>query len=93
MKNAMDLERAEYETALGRFEEFVGAVIDLYGDGPDAQSILSLNWTARVLGGTPAPADDISEIRWFAGDEIPGPDEIGFSSVVEILALWRERRG
>jgi len=73
--------------------EFVGAVIDLYGDGPDAQSILSLNWTARVLGGTPAPADDISEIRWFAGDEIPGPDEIGFSSVVEILALWRERRG
>jgi hypothetical protein len=27
MKNAMDLERAEYETALGRFEEFVGAVI------------------------------------------------------------------
>ena len=73
--------------------EFIGAVNDLYGDGPDAQSILSLNWTARVLEGTPAPADDISEIRWFAADELPAPEEIAFPSVVEILALWRTRRG
>jgi ADP-ribose pyrophosphatase YjhB (NUDIX family) len=72
--------------------EFIGAVTDLYGDGPGAQSILSLNWTARVLGGTPAPADDISEIGWFAADELPEPEEIGFPSVVEILALWRARR-
>jgi 8-oxo-dGTP diphosphatase len=72
--------------------EFVGAVTDLYGDGPGAQSILSLNWTARVLRGTPAPADDISEIRWFAADDLPEPEEIGFPSVVEILALWRARR-
>jgi ADP-ribose pyrophosphatase YjhB (NUDIX family) len=73
--------------------EFIGAVTDLYGDGPEARSILSLNWTARVLGGTPMPADDISEIRWFAADELPAPEEIGFPSVVEILALWCARRG
>ena len=72
--------------------EFVGAITDLYGNGPGAQSILSLNWTARVLGGTPAPADDISEIRWFSAEELPAPEEIGFPSVVEILGLWRARR-
>jgi ADP-ribose pyrophosphatase YjhB (NUDIX family) len=72
--------------------EFVGAATDLYGDGPDAQSILSLNWTARVSRGTPAPADDISEIRWFFAGELPKPEEIGFASVVEILALWCARR-
>ncbi|MGD0274361.1 MAG: NUDIX hydrolase [Gaiellaceae bacterium] len=74
-------------------DEFIGAVTDLYGDGPDARSILSLNWSARVLGGAPAPADDIAEIRWFAADELPEPEEIAFPSVVEILALWRAGPG
>ena len=55
--------------------------------------MLSLNWTARILGGTPVAADDISEIRWFASDELPEPEEIGFPSVVEIIALWSTRRG
>ena len=39
--------------------EFFAALIDLYGDGPAAQFVLSLNWTARILGGTPVAADDI----------------------------------
>jgi len=74
-------------------DRFFGALIDLYGDGPDAPFILSLNWTARILGGTPAAADDISEIRWFAADELPGEEEIAFPSVVEIVQRWRERFG
>jgi len=73
--------------------EFIDAVTDLYGDGPDAPSILSLNWTARILGGTPVPADDISEIRWFAAAELPAPEEIAFPSVAEIVGLWLARRG
>jgi ADP-ribose pyrophosphatase YjhB (NUDIX family) len=72
--------------------EFVGALIDLYGDEPEAQYVLSLNWMARVVGGEPAPADDISEIRWFTVDELPGEDEIGFPCVAELVRRWRERR-
>jgi len=72
--------------------EFLGALIDLYGDGPDAQYVLSLNWSARILGGEPTAADDISEIRWFAVDELPGKEEIGFPCVAEIVGIWRGRR-
>jgi ADP-ribose pyrophosphatase YjhB (NUDIX family) len=73
-------------------DEFFGALVDLYGDGPEAQYVLSLNWTAHVVSGEPAPADDISEIRWFGADELPGEDEIAFDSVAEIVGRWRERR-
>jgi ADP-ribose pyrophosphatase YjhB (NUDIX family) len=72
--------------------EFLGALTDLYGDGPEAVAVLSLNWTARVVGGTPEPADDISEIRWFAAEELPRPEEIAFPSVVELVERWRENR-
>ncbi len=71
--------------------EFMGSLIDLYGDGPDAQFVLSLNWTARILGGTPAAADDIAEIRWFAAGELPAEDEIAFASVASLVQRWRER--
>jgi hypothetical protein len=69
----------------------MGSLIDLYGDGPDAQFVLSLNWTARILGGTPAAADDIAEIRWFAAGELPAEDEIAFASVASLVQRWRER--
>jgi ADP-ribose pyrophosphatase YjhB (NUDIX family) len=71
--------------------DFFAALTDVYGDGPDAQSILSLNWAAQVLGGEPAPADDISEIGWFAPGELPAPEEIAFPSVAELIELWRSR--
>jgi ADP-ribose pyrophosphatase YjhB (NUDIX family) len=74
-------------------DRFLGALTDLYGDGPAAQSILSLNWTARILAGTPIAADDISEIRWFAADELPGVEEIAFASVGDLVQRWREERG
>jgi ADP-ribose pyrophosphatase YjhB (NUDIX family) len=73
--------------------EFLAALTDLYGDGPGSQSILSLNWTAKVTAGKPAPADDISEIRWFAPGELPAPDEIAFASVAELIELRRRRAG
>jgi ADP-ribose pyrophosphatase YjhB (NUDIX family) len=71
--------------------EFLGAWIDWYGDRPEAQAVLSLNWTARVLGGDPEPADDISEIRWFARDELPPREECAFRIVAEIVEAWRSR--
>ena len=72
--------------------EFFGALIDLYGDDAEAKFVLSLNWITRIVGGEPMAADDISEIRWFAADELPGEDEIGFPSVTKLVRRWRERR-
>jgi 8-oxo-dGTP diphosphatase len=71
--------------------EFVGVRLDHYGDGPDAPTTLNLYWTARVTGGEPRAGDDAVEIRWFAPDELPHDDEIGFPNVREVLSAWRER--
>lgn len=75
--------------------EFFAAVTDVYGEGPEAQYVLSLNWTATVAAATDVtkaePADDISELRWFSPSELPPPEEIAFPSVREVLELWLHR--
>jgi ADP-ribose pyrophosphatase YjhB (NUDIX family) len=73
-------------------ERFVGANVDRYGDGPEAPSTLNLYWTARVVGGEERPADDVSELRWFAPDELPPPDELAFENVAKVLAAWRDEQ-
>jgi NAD+ diphosphatase len=70
---------------------FVGALVDRYGDGPDAAFTLNLYWAARVVAGDPVAADDVSELRWFAPEELPPSDEIAFENVVKALALWRDQ--
>ena len=72
---------------------FAGLWTDEYGEGPDSESTLCLYWTARVLGGALAPADDVSELAWFAVDELPGDDQLAFPSVAEALASWRDSLG
>ena len=37
-----------------------------YGHEPTAPMSLNLFWTRPCRGGEPAPADDVSELRWFA---------------------------
>ncbi len=71
-------------------DEFVGVWPDRYGDGPDAPTTLNLYWTARVTSGEPCAGDDAAELRWFAPDELPPDDEIGFPNVREVLRAWRE---
>lgn len=66
--------------------EFVGSFIDAYGDDPGATSVLNLVWEARILSGEPKPADDVSELRWFATDDLPSPEELAFRWVEEFLA-------
>ena len=46
---------------------------------------------ARVLGGEPQPADDVSELRWFAADELPPDEELAFECVGLALAAWRQQ--
>jgi ADP-ribose pyrophosphatase YjhB (NUDIX family) len=65
--------------------EWFGAFMVRYGDGPGARWVLNLVWEAEVTGGEPAPADDVSELRWFARDELPPVEEV---AMAEPLAAW-----
>ena len=71
--------------------DFLGAWMDRYGGDSTAQATLNLYWTARAVAGEPAPADDVDDLRWFARDELPGPDALAFENVPLVLAAWRRR--
>jgi len=70
-------EEAGVEIEVG---DFVGAYPDRYGDGEDAPVALNLVWEVTIGGDEVelVPADDVSELRWFARDELPGGDELAF---------------
>ncbi|MGB2875078.1 MAG: NUDIX domain-containing protein [Gaiellaceae bacterium] len=72
--------------------EFLGVWMDRYGGDSTAEATLNLYWTARVVGGEPEPADDVTELRWFAADELPAPEELAFENVPLVLSAWRARQ-
>jgi NAD+ diphosphatase len=71
---------------------FLGAWVDRYGDDSAAVHTLNLYWIVRPTGGVPVPADDVSELAWFAPDELPPPHELAFTRVADVVATWRNRR-
>jgi ADP-ribose pyrophosphatase YjhB (NUDIX family) len=73
-------------------DEFVGAWMDRYGPGEDEPATLNLYWTARVTGGEANAADDVSELRWFALDELPRPEELAFRTVADVLVAFRNKQ-
>jgi NAD+ diphosphatase len=68
---------------------FFDVVVDRYGEDDDAQYTLNLYWTCRVLEGEPKPDDDVAELRWFAADELPPPEELAFRNNAQVLSRWR----
>jgi 8-oxo-dGTP diphosphatase len=70
--------------------EFLGVWMDSYGGDSTAEATLNFYWTARAVGGEPAPADDVDDLRWFARDELPGREELAFENVPLVLAAWHE---
>jgi ADP-ribose pyrophosphatase YjhB (NUDIX family) len=72
--------------------DFLGIWMDRYGGDSTAEATLNLYWTARATGGEPAPADDVDDLRWFAPDELPQPDQLAFENVPLVLAAWRARQ-
>jgi hypothetical protein len=50
---------------------------------------LNLCWTATIVSGEAAPSDDVSELRWFEPDELPGEEDLAFSNTVELLRAWQ----
>jgi ADP-ribose pyrophosphatase YjhB (NUDIX family) len=67
--------------------EFLGIWMQPY----EARNVLCLTWVARPTGGDERAGDDLVELRWFAPEELPAPDELAFETYVEILSLWRGR--
>jgi hypothetical protein len=51
---------------------------------------LNIYYKARLAEGTPEPADDVAEFRWFAASEVP-LDELAFAHIPEVLSAWRSR--
>jgi len=70
--------------------EFLGIFMDWYGAGLRNVSTLNIYWSARIAEGTPKPADDVEELRFFASEEIP-EDDLAFAHLPEVLSAWRAR--
>ena len=68
--------------------EYLGVFMDRYGEGPNAPWTLNLYWSARISDGSPEPADDVAELRFFAPDEIPY-DELAFENLPDVISAWR----
>jgi ADP-ribose pyrophosphatase YjhB (NUDIX family) len=68
--------------------DFVGAFVDTYGDDTDARAVLNLVFEVRIARGEPTPADDVSELRWFAQGDLPTDDELAFRWLAPALRAW-----
>jgi NAD+ diphosphatase len=83
-------EETSLECEIGRF---VGAFVDTYGEGEDAKSVLNLVWEARIVSGHAVAADDVSELQWFAKDELPEDGELAFRWLAPALRAWASGAG
>jgi NAD+ diphosphatase len=69
--------------------DLVAFEVDAYGEDEDAPATLNLYWSARVLSGEPAAADDVSELRWFRPHDLPSDEELAFQVNARLLARFR----
>ena len=67
---------------------FVGVWTDVYGDR--GLATLNLYWTARIVNGEPAAADDVDEFRWFAPEEVPRKD-LAFDHLPDVVSALRDQ--
>ena len=65
--------------------------VDTYGDGPEANAVLNLAWEARLEDDALTPADDVSELRWFAPEALPPDEELAFGWIAPALRAWLAR--
>jgi ADP-ribose pyrophosphatase YjhB (NUDIX family) len=71
--------------------DFLGVYVDDYRDAHGLRKTLNLYWIASISSGTPEPADDVAELRWFGADELPPPAELAFPNVAAVIAAWAAR--
>jgi ADP-ribose pyrophosphatase YjhB (NUDIX family) len=64
----------------------VATVPDTYG--PTGDATVNVFYECRLLSGDPRPDDDVAELRWFARDDLPAPEELAFACVRAALAAF-----
>jgi 8-oxo-dGTP diphosphatase len=90
-ENAVVREIREEAGVEVELRDFLGVHVDDYRDAHGLRKTLNLYWTAAISAGTPEPADDVVELRWFSRSELPPPDELAFPNVATVIAAWAER--
>lgn len=74
-----------------RITGFLGVFGDRYG-GPRGEHTCNLFWLGEVDDpGSARPASDVTEVGWFAAEELPGDDDLAFDCVPRALRAWREQ--
>jgi 8-oxo-dGTP diphosphatase len=69
-------------------QRHLGIWIDRYEYKGRVVATLNIYYGARIADGTPTPADDVAELRWFAPDEVPLA-ELAFAHISDVLSAWR----
>jgi mutator protein MutT len=69
-------------------ERLLGIWMDRYEYRQRLVATLNIYYAARFGGGTLEPADDVSELRWFAAEEVPH-DELAFGHIPDVLSAAR----
>jgi NAD+ diphosphatase len=71
--------------------EFLGGYPDRYGNA--GIFTLNLYWTARVTGGElELEEGELTEVAWFAPEDLPEPQKFAFANTVEALSDWKSLR-
>lgn len=71
-------------------ERFLGVWLDRYGQESRDVATLNMYWSVRIADGTPRPADDVADLRWFEPQEVP-VGELAFGHIEDVLRVWRNQ--
>ncbi len=81
------------ETAIRECREELGLEVEIirlmdlyYGKAHESGASIVILYAGRLVGGTPAPGDDVDAVAFFGPKELP---ELAFASTRQILAQWR----
>lgn len=90
----MDADELPEEALIREVEEETGVTVRVMGlrgvaplAGWAARRGILLLYRAEATGGSLAPADDVSDARWFGRDDVPW-EELAFESTAEFVRAW-----
>ena len=70
-----------------------GRLLGIWMGRYEGRATLNLFWTGALAAGEARPDDDISEVRWFAGGELPPSSNLAFDGLIaDVLEAWRHEQ-
>lgn len=69
-------------------ERLLGIWMDEYDYNGRRVATLNVYYRTRIGDGTPTPADDVAELRWFAASDVP-LDDLAFRHIRDVLSALR----